>query len=74
MNHHPGLVAGLGEAAHFLHRHAFLDAGEDVVIAAFVADEEQAQAIVFETLDRVIIEVRAGVSRHCQAAEATASI
>ena len=62
VNHHAGLVAGFGEAAHFVHRHAFLDAGQDVVVAAFVADEEQAQAIVFERFDRVVIEVRAAVT------------
>ena len=62
MNHHAGLVAGLGEPAHLVGGHALLDAGEDLVVAAFVADQEQAQAVVLETLDGVVVEVGAAVA------------
>ena len=62
VNHHAGFVAILREAAHLVGGHAFLDARESFVVAAFVADEEQAQAVVFETFDRVVIEVRAAVA------------
>ena len=62
MNDHAGFVAILREAAHFVGGHAFLDAREGFVVAAFVADEEQAEAVVFETFDRVVIEVRAAVA------------
>ena len=40
---------------------------ENVVVAAFVADQEQAQAGIFERLDRVVIEVRAAVAAPGQA-------
>ena len=62
MNHHVRLVAGLGEAAHLVHCHAFFDARENVVVAALVTDEEQAEAVVLERFYRVIIQVRTAVA------------
>jgi len=67
MNDDARLVTGFGEAAHFVGGHAFLDAREGFVVAAFIADEEQAQAVVFKTFDRVVIEVRAAVATQGQA-------
>ena len=55
-------MAGLGEPPHFVHGHAFFDARENVVVAAFVTDQEQAQAVVLEGFYRVVIEVRAAVA------------
>src|SRR5581483_9353231 len=57
-----GLMAVLGEPAHFVRGDAFLDARERFVIPAFVADEEQAQSVVLEALDRVLIEIGAAVT------------
>ena len=62
MDDDAGLVTILGEAAHLVGGHAFLDAREGFVIARFVADEEEAEAVVLETLDRIVIEVRAAVA------------
>ncbi len=67
VNDHARLVAGLGEAAHFVHRHALLDAREDVVVARFVTDQEQAQTGVLELFNRIVIEVGAAVAGPGQA-------
>src|ERR1022692_3076234 len=56
------LLAGPGEPAHFLHGHAFFDAGENVVVAGFVTDQEQAQAVVLEGFYGVVINVRPAVA------------
>ena len=64
MNHDAGFVAGLGETAHFVGGHAFLDAREGFVVAAFVADEEQAQAVVF---DKILSCLNRGSRSGCNA-------
>jgi len=48
VNYHAGLMTRFGEPAHLIHRHAFFDAVQNVVVAAFVADQEQAQTVVLE--------------------------
>src|SRR5258708_34001787 len=55
-------MAGLGEWAHVVHSHAFLNAAENVSAAALVADQEQAQAGVLERLDGVVIKIGAAVA------------
>ena len=62
MNHHAGLMTGLGEPAHFVHGHALFDTRENVVVAAFVANQEQAQTVVLEGFYRVVIQVRTAVA------------
>ena len=41
-------MAGLGEACAFIDGDAFLDALQNVVVARFITDQEQAQAAIFE--------------------------
>ena len=60
-------MAGLGEAAHLVEGDALLDVLEDLLVAALVADQEQAQAAVLEQLDRVVVEVGAAVAAPGQA-------
>ena len=57
-----GLVTGLGESPHLVGGHALLDARQGFVVAGFVADEEEAEAVVLEKLDRVVVEVRPAVA------------
>src|SRR5438105_4927573 len=59
-------MAGLGETAHFIRGYTFFDACERFVIATFVTDEEQAKTVIFETFDRVVIEIRATVAAPSQ--------
>ena len=58
-------------AAHFVGGHAFFDARENLVIAAFIADQEQPQPVVLERFYRVVIQVRAAVAApvHAERAE-----
>ena len=71
MDDDAGLVAVLCEAAHLGGGDALFDSGEGVVIAALVADEEEAKAVVLETFDGVVVEVRAAVAGpiHAERAE-----
>ena len=69
----PASMAGLGEPAHLLELDPFLDVLEDLAVAAFVADEEQAQAAVFEELDGVGVEIGAAVAGPGQAERARVS-
>ena len=57
-----GSMTILREAADLVSGHALPDGGEGFVLAAFVADEEQEQAVVLETFDHLVIEVRAAVA------------
>ena len=59
----PSSRQALVKAAHLLKRDAFLDVLEDVGVADFVADQEQAQAAVLHELDRVVVDVGAAVAR-----------
>src|ERR1035437_1475860 len=61
VNYDARLVAGFGEAAHLVQRDALLDVLENLLVAALVADQEQAQAGVFERLDGVVVKVGAAV-------------
>ena len=56
------LVAVLGEAAGDVDQHALLDVVQDLLVAAFVADEEQAQAVVFQNLQRAAGDIGFGVA------------
>src|SRR5262249_52412093 len=67
VNDNAGFVAGFGETAHLVHGDALFDAGQDVVIATFVADEEQTQSGVLEGLDRIVVEIGAAVATPGQA-------
>jgi hypothetical protein len=62
VDHHAGLVAGPGEPAHLLERDPFFDALEDLLVAALVAHQEQAQPGILEGLDGVVVEVRPAVA------------
>ena len=42
------LAAVLGEALGDVDAHAFLDVVEDLLVAGFIADEQQPQAVVLE--------------------------
>jgi hypothetical protein len=62
VNDHARLVAGLGEAAHLVQGDAFLDVLENLLVAALVADQEEAQPGILERLDGVVVQVGAAVA------------
>src|SRR6266852_6033442 len=57
------LVAILGEAARDIDPHALLDVVEDLLVAGLVADEQEAQPVVAQNLERRARHVRLGVAR-----------
>src|SRR5207248_5961458 len=57
------VVTVLGEAAGELDPHALLDVVQNLLIAGFVADEQQAQAVVPEHLERGPRNVWLGIAR-----------
>ena len=65
------LVAVAGEPAGHVDQHALLDVVQDLLVAALVADEQQAQAIVLQYLQRLARHVGLGVTRpgHAQFAQ-----
>ena len=67
------LVAVLGEAARDVGAQAFLDVVQDLVVAGFVADQQQAQAVVVHDLQGLVRHIGLGVAatrsrRACPAA------
>src|SRR6266852_2861475 len=56
------LVAVLGEAAGDVDPHALLDVVEDLLVAGLVADEQEAQPVVAQNLERRARHVRLGVA------------
>ena len=56
------LVAILGELLGDLDAHALLDVVQDLLVAALVADEQQAQAIVAQHFQRLARDIRLGVA------------
>ena len=56
------LVAILGEALGDLDAHALLDVVQDLLIAGFVADEQQPQAVVPQHLQRLARHIGLGVA------------
>ena len=65
------VVAILGELLGHLDAHALLDVVQNLLVAGFVADEEQAQAVLLEYLQGLTRHVRLGVARpgHAELAE-----
>ena len=63
MNGDSQLVTVPGEAARELDAHPFLDVVEDLLVACFVADKQQAQAVVAKDLERVSRNIGLGVAR-----------
>ena len=57
------VVTILGEAARELDAHALLDVVQDLLVSRFVADEQEAQAVVAQDLERFARNVRLGVAR-----------
>ena len=57
------LVAVLGEAARDVDPHALLDVVEDLLVAGFVADQQQPQAVVAQHFERRARHVGLGVAR-----------
>src|SRR5581483_1398312 len=57
------LVAVLGEAAGGADVDAFLDVLQDLVVRRLVADHEEAKAAVLHDLERLVVDVGAGVRR-----------
>src|SRR5262245_1811161 len=62
MDYDPGLVAFLCESPHFLQGHTFLDVLENLLITAFVADQEQPESAIFQELDSVRFKICAAVT------------
>ena len=57
------LVAVFGEAAGKIHPHALLDVDQDLLIAGFVADQEQTQAIILHDFEGLARNIGLGVAR-----------
>ena len=57
------LVAVLGEAPRHVDAHALPDVVQDLLIAAFVADQQQPQAVVAHDLERLARHIGLGVAR-----------
>src|SRR5208282_3666714 len=56
-------AAILRELARNVDAHALLDVVENLLIARFVADKEQAQSVLAQDLERLVGHVRLGVAR-----------
>ena len=66
------LAAVLGEAPRDVGAQALLDVEQDLVVAGFVADQQQAQAVVLHDLQRLVGHIGLGVAApgHAQLAHA----
>ena len=72
VDHDAELAAVLGEAARDVGAQALLDVQQDLVVAGFVADQQQAQAVFLHDLQRLVGHVGLGVAGpgHAQLAQA----
>src|SRR4051812_23192795 len=62
MNHDTSLMTRFSESAHLLHGDTLFYSRQNILISAFVADQEQSQTRIFERFYRVIIKVRPAVT------------
>ena len=63
MHGHAEFVAILGEATRDLDQHALLDIVQDLLVAGFIADQQQPQAIVFQDFERRARHIGLGGAR-----------